>query len=61
MRVDVRDGGFRVGKSVLEAYRKGGFGTLVVGRRGMGKQFFTGSVSRFLVNQFSDGALWVVP
>lgn len=61
VRVNVQDGGFRVGKAVLETYRKGGFGTLVVGRRGMGKQFFTGSVSRFLVNQFSDGSLWIVP
>ncbi|MDL2274940.1 universal stress protein [Desulfosarcina sp. OttesenSCG-928-G10] len=61
IRVDVQKGAFRVGKAVLDAYRKGNFGTLVVGRRGMGKQFFGGSVSRFLVNQFSGGALWVVP
>jgi len=51
----------RVGKAVLDEYRQGNFGTLVVGRRGMNKQFFTGSVSRYLVNQFSGGALWVVP
>lgn len=61
IRVDVQKGVFRVGKAILEAYRKGNFGTLVVGRRGMGKQFFTGSVSRFMVNQFSDGSLWVIP
>ncbi|BBO83730.1 universal stress protein [Desulfosarcina ovata] len=61
VRVDVRKGGFRIGKAIVEAFVKGRFGTLVVGRRGMGKQYFTGSVSRFLVNQFSDGALWVVP
>jgi len=51
----------RVGKAVLDEYGRGNFGTLVVGRRGMNKQFFTGSVSRYLVNQFSGGALWVVP
>jgi nucleotide-binding universal stress UspA family protein len=61
IRIDVRQGGFKVGKAVLEAYRKGGFGTLIVGRRGMDKKYFTGSVSRYLVNQFSGGALWVVP
>jgi nucleotide-binding universal stress UspA family protein len=60
IRIDVRQGGFKVGKAVLEAYRKGRYGTLIVGRRGMGRQFFTGSVSRYLVNQFSGGALWVV-
>ncbi|MBT8364906.1 MAG: universal stress protein [Deltaproteobacteria bacterium] len=55
------EGVFRVGKAVLDEYRRGNFGTLVVGRRGMNKKYFTGSVSRYLVNQFSDGALWVVP
>lgn len=55
------EGVFRVGKAVLDEYRKGNFGTLVVGRRGMNKKYFTGSVSRYLVNQFSGGALWVVP
>lgn len=61
IHIDVRKGGFNVGKAVLEAYRKGRFGTLIVGRRGMNKKFFTGSVSRYLLGQFSDGALWVVP
>ena len=55
------EGVFRVGKAVLDEYHRGSFGTLVVGRRGMNKKFFTGSVSRYLVNQFSGGALWVVP
>jgi hypothetical protein len=55
------EGVFRVGKAVLDEYRRGNFGSLVVGRRGMNKQFFTGSVSRYLVNQFSGGALWLVP
>jgi len=52
---------FRVGKAVLDQYQRGNFGTLVVGRRGVNKKFFTGSVSRYLINQFSGGALWVVP
>jgi hypothetical protein len=61
IKINVKDGGFRVGKAVLEAYRQGKYGTLVIGRRGMDKKFFTGSVSRYLINQFSNGALWVVP
>ena len=61
IHIDVKKGGFKVGKAILEAYRKGGFGTLIVGRRGMDRKFFTGSVSRYLLNQFSGGALWVVP
>jgi nucleotide-binding universal stress UspA family protein len=61
VKIRVKEGGFRVGKSVLEACRQGKYGTLVIGRRGMDKKFFTGSVSRYLINQFSYGALWVVP
>ena len=56
-----KEGVLRVGKAVLDEYRRGKFGTLVVGRRGVNKKFFTGSVSRYLINQFSNGALWVVP
>ena len=55
------EGVFRVGKAVLDEYRRGKFGTLVVGRRGVNKKYFIGSTSRYLINQFSDGALWVVP
>lgn len=61
IHINAKEGGFRVGKAILEAYRQGKYGTLVIGRRGMDKKFFTGSVSRYLINQFSDGALWVVP
>jgi nucleotide-binding universal stress UspA family protein len=61
IKINVKEGGFRVGKAVLDAYRQGKYGTLVIGRRGMDKKFFTGSVSRYLINQFSDGSLWVVP
>jgi nucleotide-binding universal stress UspA family protein len=56
-----KEGALRVGKAVLDEYRRGKFGTLVAGRRGVNKKFFTGSVSRYLINQFSNGALWVVP
>lgn len=61
IKVNVATGKFRVGKAVLDAYRQGNFGTLVVGRRGMNKSGFTGSVSRTIINQFSEGALWIVP
>jgi nucleotide-binding universal stress UspA family protein len=54
-------GTLRVGKSILAAFQKGGFGTLVIGRRGMNRQFFAGSVSRYLINNLSGGTLWVVP
>lgn len=61
IRINVHKGGLKTGKVILEAYQKGGFGTLIVGRRGTNRGYFSGSVSRYLVNQFSGGALWVVP
>ncbi len=61
IRIDVRKGGFKVAKAILDAYGKGDFGTLILGRRGTNRRYFSGSVSRYLVNQFSGGALWVVP
>jgi hypothetical protein len=57
----ISDEVFRVGKAVLDEYRQGNFGTLVAGRRGMNKKYSSGSVSRYIINRFSNGALWVVP
>jgi hypothetical protein len=50
-----------ISEYLLDEFQQGNFGTLVVGRRGMNKKFFTGSVSGYLMNGFSEGALWVVP
>jgi len=51
----------RIGKAIVDFAQKGNFSTVVVGRRGMDKSFFMGSVSRYLINKLGDGALWVVP
>lgn len=50
-----------VGETILSAAREGGFGTLVVGRRGMNKSFFGGKVSYYVSQKLSDAALWLVP
>jgi len=54
-------GGRQVGKAIMEVAAKGTFGTIVVGRRGMDKSFFMGSVSRYVTNKLTDAALWLVP
>ncbi len=61
-RVDMNvvEPAFRIGKVIAEKAADGDFGTIVVGRRGLGRSFFTGSVSNFLMGQLSDRALWVV-
>jgi nucleotide-binding universal stress UspA family protein len=54
-------GGANTGKIILEAAEKGNYGTLVIGRRGIDKAFFMGSVSRTILNKASDRAIWLVP
>ena len=49
------------GKTITEASKKDDYGTVVIGRRGVGKSFFMGSVSRYVINKTSNRALWVVP
>jgi nucleotide-binding universal stress UspA family protein len=50
-----------VGETILKAARKEGFGTIVMGRRGMNKSFFGGKVSYNVSQKLSDAALWLVP
>ena len=49
-----------IGKAILNHAKKGGFKTLVIGRRGITRTFFTGSVSQYIIERTSDLALWVV-
>ncbi len=49
-----------VGKAIVNEAKKGGYGTVVVGRRGTGQSFFTGSVSRFVIDKTTGMALWLV-
>lgn len=50
-----------IGKTIVEAARKGDFGTLVIGRSGIDNSFFMGSVSRYVLYNASDRAVWLVP
>jgi nucleotide-binding universal stress UspA family protein len=51
-----------VAQTILGVQQEGGFGTLVVGRRGLtkGEEFLFGSVSNKLVHNARDCAVWVV-
>jgi nucleotide-binding universal stress UspA family protein len=49
-----------VGKAILKEFNAGGYGTLVIGRRGIGRSFFMGSVSEYLVDKIENCALWLV-
>jgi nucleotide-binding universal stress UspA family protein len=54
-------GGRQAGKAILDFAQKGNYGTIVMGRRGISKAFFMGSVSRYIINKISNCALWIVP
>lgn len=54
--------GLSVAQGILGAQRDGGYGTIVVGRRGMSKEeeFLFGSVSSRVVHHARNCAVWVV-
>jgi nucleotide-binding universal stress UspA family protein len=62
-RIESRTGAslMGVGEAILKAQQEGGFGTLVVGRRGLSSSFFSGSVSGHLSQKLTNAALWIVP
>jgi len=49
-----------VGKAIVGEAKKGDYGTVVVGRRGVNEAFFMGSVSRYVLDKTSGRALWVI-
>lgn len=50
-----------IGKAITEEAEKGDYGTVVLGKRGISKAFFMGSVSNYVLDKTSDRALWLVP
>ena len=50
-----------IGKTIVEEAKKGDFGTLVIGRRGIDNSFFMGSVSRHIIYHATDRTIWLVP
>ena len=49
-----------VGKAIMAEVKKGDYGTVVVGRSGVNRAFFMGSVSKYVLNRTEGRALWVV-
>ena len=54
------EGRNRPGRVIIETADDGDFGTVVIGRRGMNRRFFMGSVSHYVINKASGFAVWVV-
>jgi nucleotide-binding universal stress UspA family protein len=62
VEIKVIKGGAGIVREILTEYNSGGYGTLVVGRRGIGgwEAIFPGSVSDRLSKTLTKGALWIV-
>ena len=60
IKIETVKGGRQTGKTILDFAQKGNYGTVIIGRRGVNKSFFMGSVSRNLINKISNRALWIV-
>jgi nucleotide-binding universal stress UspA family protein len=50
-----------IGAAILKEVQAGSYDTVVMGRSGVNKSFFTGSVTNTVLNKISKGALWLVP
>lgn len=50
----------KAARMILEEVKKGDYGTVVIGRRGIGRAHFFGSISRHVAEAITDRALWVV-
>ncbi len=60
--IKIKHGSTGVASDILHEYRSGKYGTLVIGRRGIGgwEAIFPGSVSNRLMNSVEKGAVWIV-
>lgn len=61
VEIHTLEGTRRIGQDVVTYAEKNNFTTLVIGRRGINKSFFMGSVSRQIIGCVSDCAVWIVP
>ena len=49
-----------VARTIVKAARDGGYGTIVIGRRGRGRSSFLGSISDRVIRRAEDLAIWLV-
>jgi nucleotide-binding universal stress UspA family protein len=49
-----------VGKAIINEIKKGDYGTVVLGRRGISKSFFMGKVSEYVIGKIENCTLWLV-
>lgn len=50
-----------IGSAIVDEVKTRNFDTIVMGRSGINKSFFTGSVTNYVLNNISNAAIWIVP
>jgi nucleotide-binding universal stress UspA family protein len=50
-----------IGSPIVDEVKTRNFDTVVMGRSGINKSFFTGSVTNYVLNNISNAAIWIVP
>ncbi len=60
--IKIKHGSTGVASDIIHEYKSGKYGTLVIGRRGIGgwEAIFPGSVSSRLMNSIGESAVWIV-
>ncbi|MFH1135894.1 MAG: universal stress protein [Pseudomonadota bacterium] len=58
--VEQRDVTMGVARTIVKAAKEGGYGAIVLGRRGLGRSSFLGSVSDKVIRRAEDLAIWLV-
>ena len=61
-RIDInrREITLGVARTIIQAAKEGGYGTIVVGRRGFGRSSFLGSISDRVIRRAENLAVWLV-
>lgn len=60
IHVEEREISVGVARTIIKAAREGGYGTIVLGRRGMGRSSFLGSTSDRVIRGVEGLAVWLV-
>lgn len=60
IKVEQREISLGIARTIVKAAKEGGYGTIVLGRRGMGKSAFLGTTSDRVIRRADDIAVWLV-
>jgi nucleotide-binding universal stress UspA family protein len=61
VEIKTRSGLGSVGSMIYKEITDGGYDTVVMGRRGIGRSYFMGSVTQYLLGKTGNRALWIIP